>query len=733
MTNKSYRIKIDVGNETEKNIKINLEQDIQEFDVLSLKLTQDDIYSSTNSDFGVIIGRVIANGGVGVPNAKISIFIPVSEIDKNNPDVYSLYPYETPRDKNIFGKRYNLLPRVSRLNKDGIQKPKQPFGSMPIKEEVLTNNTYLEIYEKYFKFNTVTNDSGDYMIFGVPVGLQTVHMSVDVTDIGKYSMTPAAMVTNLGYPPNLFVDDGTRIKPSDDLEDLPHIETQEIDVNVIPFWGDESIYDIGITRQDFRIRAVLVNTFYVFGTSFTDGADHMWGGTGSNEIKGLYLARNGDEQMFMDYKRTTLISENIYYYPPSVPDDIIPYLTDINSIHYDPNGNKFLKLDKSEYSVYKRDGDFVYIISCNRRKVITSEDGTELIVGDDNPNGIYTQFKGFFTFEYTEDNLALDFRGEIDGRPLTPFRYKFKFPQYAEKGQTFAFYNNFIGINTSDAEQKALENTIKWRHIHKTFSAGNYYTISKFQPIVFNNNANDSNTYNQGFLSGDYVNNIFDLNERRYVGLLYSELIEFENIEEEPERVLELPYNYDGLLYGIERKIFGGNWLNFALHFPQVGNLNPSTSSSTLRSTKVSTHFTIDFRRSTGSGFPSDKNYFNNNFQPIAAGDINTKWFARSDLHWCDFVEVKINDLVKIKDKILDGSLVKKGFDIEEFDDVGSLESNYRNGIYTNPEWNVIDPCPLNGGKEGINPLNPQDPNTYFYRGRGGADCIQYLYSLGLI
>ena len=127
------------------------------------------------------------------------------------------------------------------------------------------------------------------MIFGVPIGTQTVHMSVDITDIGKYSMTPAAMVTNLGYSPNLFTDNNAKIKPSKDLDDLPNIETQEISVDIIPFWGDTTNFIIGITRQDFRIRATLVNTFTIFGSSFTDGDNAMWG---ENHNRCLLKLRN---------------------------------------------------------------------------------------------------------------------------------------------------------------------------------------------------------------------------------------------------------------------------------------------------------------------------------------------------------------------------------------------------------------------------------------------------------
>ena len=277
--NKSQRIYLDVDNpNTDKYVKVKLEQDINQLEFLTMSIDTTDVYRDFNADYGVLVGRVIANGGIGIPNAKVSIFIPLADDDAEDSDIVSIYPYKTPRDKNNDGKRYNLLPRVSKKDPNtGVVSPKQPFGSFPIKEEIVTNSNYLKVYKKYYKYTALTNSSGDYMIFGVPVGTQTVHLSVDITDIGKYSMTTAAMVTNLGYSPNLFTENNSKIKPSNDLNDLPHIETQEISVDVIPFWGDSTNFEIGITRQDFRIRSVLVNTFVVFGSAFTDSNETVWG------------------------------------------------------------------------------------------------------------------------------------------------------------------------------------------------------------------------------------------------------------------------------------------------------------------------------------------------------------------------------------------------------------------------------------------------------------------------
>ena len=151
--NKSQRIYFNTGTTAnagdgglDKTFQIKLEQDVDTLEFLSLKLGTSDIYQNFNADYGVLFGRVLANGGVGIPNAKISIFIPLTDEDAADPELYSVYPYKTPRDKNTEGKRYNLLPRVAKKDPTtGEISPKQPFGSFPIKEEVVANPPVLDV------------------------------------------------------------------------------------------------------------------------------------------------------------------------------------------------------------------------------------------------------------------------------------------------------------------------------------------------------------------------------------------------------------------------------------------------------------------------------------------------------------------------------------------------------------------------------------------------------------
>jgi len=241
---KSIRIRTQPGKE--QNIHLKLEQDFDLLEVLSLKMTQDDVYSRMCGDYGVVVGRVLANGGFGVPNAKVSIFIPLTEEDEQDEVIRDFYPYKEVTDKDDEGYKYNLLP------KDKQSCNHTPTGTFPLPHEVLNNPTLLEVYKKYYKYTTKTNESGDFMIWGVPLGNQTIHSSVDVSDIGCYSMHPYDFI-NQGKPIEEFVS-ALEFKSSENLDSLPQIILQNKTLEVVPFWGDDDLCNVGITRVDFDLR-----------------------------------------------------------------------------------------------------------------------------------------------------------------------------------------------------------------------------------------------------------------------------------------------------------------------------------------------------------------------------------------------------------------------------------------------------------------------------------------------
>lgn len=262
---KSFRIHTNIISDT--LLKVNMQQDFDFLEVLSLKLRQKDAYRLHSSNYGVIIGRVLANDAFGIPNAKVSIFI---ERDTNDStDMEALYPYSEVSTKDKEGRRYNLLPDYS---DDDCYRV---VGTFPNKRLMLDDDIQLEIYEKYYKYTTVTNNAGDYMIFGVPTGSVTVHVDIDLSDIGVLSQRPRDFEYK-GYNLTMF-DSPNQFKESTNLDGLAQIFSQNRSVFVYPFWGDADNGIASITRADIQIQYQFEPTCVFMGSIISDNEGHSIG------------------------------------------------------------------------------------------------------------------------------------------------------------------------------------------------------------------------------------------------------------------------------------------------------------------------------------------------------------------------------------------------------------------------------------------------------------------------
>ena len=238
-------IRINTNISVDKLLKVELKQSFDFLEVLSLKFSQKDVYTSLCSDYGVVCGRITLNNGLGVDNVKVSIFIPQTEEDSNNPVINSLYPYKTITDIDENGYRYNLLPRTKQHGGH------EPTGTFPDQSDLLAREDYIEVFDKYYKFTAKTNSSGDFMIWGVPIGDQILHVDVDLSDIGCVSLRPDDFIRK-----GFGVDDFKstyEFKSSSDLDSLPQIKTFNKSIEVFPFWGNVDLCQIGITRTDFDL------------------------------------------------------------------------------------------------------------------------------------------------------------------------------------------------------------------------------------------------------------------------------------------------------------------------------------------------------------------------------------------------------------------------------------------------------------------------------------------------
>ncbi len=260
--NKNYRIHTEILNDSA--LHVNMRQNFDFMEVLSITLSQKEAYKLHSSNYGVIVGRVLANDAFGIPNAKVSVFIEKEDNEIN--ELENIYPFTDVTGKDSSGRRYNLLPDYS------DDECYRVVGTFPNKRLLLDNNIYIEVYDKYWKYSTVTNNAGDYMIFGVPTGSHQIHVDIDMSDIGVLSQKPRDYMYK-GYTETLF-DTSTQFKSSTNLDDLTQIFSQNKSVYVYPFWGDAENGIAAITRADIQVNYKFEPTCVFMGSIVSDNGEN---------------------------------------------------------------------------------------------------------------------------------------------------------------------------------------------------------------------------------------------------------------------------------------------------------------------------------------------------------------------------------------------------------------------------------------------------------------------------
>lgn len=369
----SYRIRTEVG--VDKNIQVQIDQDFDELEILSLKIRQSDVYTKDCSQYGVIAGRVLANGGFGIPNARVSVFVPLSQEDELNPVISTLYPYQNIGDLNEDGYRYNLLPYIPSHGGHTAT------GTFPERNDVLFDEAVIEVFDKYYKFTVKTNSSGDYMILGVPTGNHTVVLDLDLSDIGEFSLSPQDLI-RMGLATESQVA-GTRFKSSEDLNSLPQIINLNKAIDVAPLWGQPNVCQIAISRVDFDLRqeaSIDIQPTAIFMGSMISSPDDTKLSTycnPKNRLGNLCELITGPGEI-IGVRQTIFQGEDGY---PLLEVADLPN-----------NGN-----------LIDEDGTFLFDLPMNLDYVVTNEFG-ERIFSNDPKKGIPTSSKYRFKLKWKQPN-----------------------------------------------------------------------------------------------------------------------------------------------------------------------------------------------------------------------------------------------------------------------------------------------------------------------------------------
>ena len=388
---KSYRIPTQVG--VNKQINLQLEQDFEFLEILSLQIGQSQIYSRDCSQYGLLVGRVVANGGLGIANAKITVFVPITEQDTTNDVISDVYNYSLPNNENTDGYKFNVLP----------YEPSYPnhaaTGTFPSRGDVLKDPTASELYKKYYKYTVTTNESGDYMIMGVPLGDQVIVMNLDLSDIGEFSLTPQDLIRIGRATPEQV--GGERFNSSVDFETLPQIVVLDKTVEISPFWGDPNQCLAAVNRVDFDLREdanIEIEPTSVFIGSIISTIDKF-------RIAAPFFGTDGPPGMIQAACKPKDNLGNLCNLT-SGPGQILAIR---QTIFQDDEGRPILEQYRLPNSgnVIDGDGTWVTEIPMNLDYVVTAEDGTRVL--SNNPKiGVPTRAKYRFKIKWSQGPVSTE-------------------------------------------------------------------------------------------------------------------------------------------------------------------------------------------------------------------------------------------------------------------------------------------------------------------------------------
>jgi hypothetical protein len=455
-----HRIYTNIGKD--QKVTVELKHDFDLLEILSLKFTQQQTYDSFCADYGVVCGRISVNNGLGIPNVKVSIFIPLTTEHEDDPVISTLYPYKSIEDKDNNGYRYNLLP--SRKQHGGHE----PTGTFPDQIDISTREEILEVFETYYKYTVKTNDAGDFMIWGVPLGSQTLHIDGDLSDIGCFSLRPYDYIKQ-GFGEDSFKNT-YEFKSSSDLSSIPQIISYDRTIEVYPFWGNQDLCQVSITRTDFDLSSIGVKV---------EPKAYLIGGTYTDTVKNS-LNKNCQPRRKMGRKC-----------------DLITKTGKIESIRFmsEKDENNRPKLERYEINQdIPDDGGFLMEVPMNSEFIFTNEFGENEITN--NPN------KGIPTAACYRFKFSLDDNGNERLRKTASYLVPNIREYNNDKDKSYAFSTSW-----DDYPTNAVSNNSDYGILYNQF--GQYiprdyffrltynkvYTVSSFQNIHYEGNSFSNDRY----------------------------------------------------------------------------------------------------------------------------------------------------------------------------------------------------------------------------------------------
>ena len=227
--------------EQDNYVNISLERSIDLIETLTIKNNVVGQWNQLDSPTGVVFGTLIANQKINDSNGN-PIKIPLRNVpilihNKQNASVATINPSND-----------NSRTAVNMVNNSKRDYYTNDF-SWNFDKSILPTISTKNVTDVY-KYSTITNENGEFIITDVPTGIQTMILEIDLL---KQGLTPEEVELNVSpYPKtqNLTPDQ------------VPHLIYREVPIQVLPSWGT---INTGYTRVDMNLNIDLRkwSTFFV--------------------------------------------------------------------------------------------------------------------------------------------------------------------------------------------------------------------------------------------------------------------------------------------------------------------------------------------------------------------------------------------------------------------------------------------------------------------------------------
>jgi hypothetical protein len=252
--------------EKDYNVDVCIHRSIDTLDTLSVKNNPLSEYPTQKSDTGVVVGTLMATQKVRDENGD-KIKIPLSNVPIVIFNSSENFPNFASIDADGNRVRLNLIQNSNASDYSDVESYVLDVGKNNAEKELgeldsrfdgiqplLGSVETITIPEEY-KYSTITNEKGEFIIHDVPIGNQVLMFEVDLL---KQGMTKDEVALNFfPYP--------TEEEPN--VDSVPHYFFRQIPIGVTSCWGD---FQTGYTQVDINANIDMRkwSTFYVPPISF---------------------------------------------------------------------------------------------------------------------------------------------------------------------------------------------------------------------------------------------------------------------------------------------------------------------------------------------------------------------------------------------------------------------------------------------------------------------------------